>query len=245
MRKSQLVIVSAVGFVTLLMIVMAVIGRVALSQSDTGTTRMAVSSAVAVGEQITTTFDVADFKRVDIEGLWQVSLTQGGEWHVEVSHAEGLEDDVNVYVRGDRLVLKRRSSGDWRWWRRSETRLKAEIVMPELNELELAGANQLDLSGFSGDRLKLEITGANQVEGRDGRYESLDLSVAGASEIDLGGIVVTDAKVDLAGASDVTLSMNGGVLAGTMAGAGAIGYYGTVSEERVRIAGIGRVRSLD
>ena len=29
------------------------------------------------------------------------------------------------------------------------------------------------------------------------------------------------------------------------AGAGAIGYYGTVSEERVRIAGIGRVRSLD
>lgn len=106
MRKSQLVIVSAVGFVTLLMIVMAVIGRVALSQSDTGTTRMAVSSAVAVGEQITTTFDVADFKRVDIEGLWQVSLTQGGEWHVEVSHAEGLEDDVNVYVRGDRLKLE-------------------------------------------------------------------------------------------------------------------------------------------
>ncbi len=106
MRKSQLVIVSAVGFVTLLMIVMAVIGRVALSQSDTGTTRMAVSSAVAVGEQITTTFDVADFKRIDIEGRWQVSLTQGGEWHVEVSHAEDLEDDVNVYVREDRLKLE-------------------------------------------------------------------------------------------------------------------------------------------
>ena len=106
MKKSQLVIMSAVGFLTLLMIVMAVIGRVALSQSDTGTTRMAVSSAVAVGEQITTTFDVADFKRVDIEGLWQVSLTQGGEWHVEVSHAEDLEDDVNVYVREDRLKLE-------------------------------------------------------------------------------------------------------------------------------------------
>lgn len=245
MRKSQLVIVSAVGFFTLIMIVIAGIGRVALSQSDSGTTRMAASSAVVVGEQITRTFDVADFQSVDIEGLWQVDLTQGDEWRVEVSHSEDLEDDVNVYVRGDRLVLTRRSSGGWRWWRRTETRLSAEIVMPELSELELAGANQLDLSGFSGDRLKLEVAGANQVEGRDGRYDNLDLSVAGASEIDLGGIVVTDAKVDLAGASKVTLSMNGGVLAGTMAGAGAIGYYGTVAEERVRIAGVGRVRSLD
>lgn len=138
----------------------------------------------AYGGQLTTTFDVADIKSVDIEGRWQIELTQGDEWQVEASHSEDLEDDVNVYVRGDRLVLSRRSSGAWRWWRRSETRLKAEIVMPELTELELAGANQLDLSGFAGDRLKLEV-------------------------------------------------------------AGAIGYYGTVSEERVRIAGIGRVRSLD
>ncbi len=245
MRQSQLVIVSAVGFLTLLMIIMAAIGRVALSQSDSATTRTPAGSAVVVGEQITMTFDVADFQRVDIEGRWQVSLTQGDEWQVEVSHAEGLEDDVNVYVRGDRLVLNRRSSGDWRWWRRTETRLSAEIVMPELAELDLAGANQLDLSGFAGDQLKVEVAGANQVQGRDGRYDNLELSVAGASDIDLGGIVVTTAKVDLAGASKVTLNMNGGVLAGTMAGAGAIGYYGTVAEQRVRISGIGRVNHLD
>ena len=235
---------SAVGFLTLIMLVMAVNGRVALSQPDSGTTRTTASSAVVVGDQITTTLDVADFKSVDIEGRWQIEITQGDEWQVEVSHSEDLEGDVNVYVRGDRLVLSRRSSGGW-WWRRTETRLKAEIVMPELTELELAGANQLDLSGFAGDRLRLEVAGANQVEGHDGRYDNLDLSVAGASEIDLGGIVVTDAKVDLPGASKVTLSMNGGVLAGTMAGAGTIGYYGTVAEERVRIAGVGRVRSLD
>ncbi len=245
MRQSQLVIVSAVGFLTLLMIIMAAIGRVALSQSDSATTRTPASSAVVVGEQITRTFDLEDFQSVDIEGLWQVNLTQGDEWQVEVSHSEGLEDDVNVYVRGDRLVLDRESSGGWRWWRRTETRVRAEIVMPELTELELAGANRLDLSGFAGDQLKVEVAGANQVQGRDGRYDNLELSVAGASDIDLGGIVVTAATVDLAGASKVTLNMNGGVLAGTMAGAGAIGYYGTVAEERVRIAGIGRVNHLD
>ena len=117
--------------------------------------------------------------------------------------------------------------------------------MPELSGLDLAGANKLELSGFVGDQLRVEVAGANQVQGRDGRYDNLELSVAGASDIDLGGIVVTAAKVDLAGASKVTLNMNGGVLAGTMAGAGAIGYYGTVAEQRVRIAGIGRVHQLD
>ena len=73
----------------------------------------------------------------------------------------------------------------------------------------------------------------------------MDLEVAGASEVDLRGIVVTDAEVDLAGASEVTLNMDGGVLAGSMAGAGGIDYYGTVAEQRVRIAGVARVNRVD
>ena len=117
--------------------------------------------------------------------------------------------------------------------------------MPELNELDLAGASTLELSGFEGERLEVDIAGAVRIEGRDGRYDVLELSVAGASEIDLRGIVVTDARVDLAGASDVTLSMNGGILSGSMAGAGVIDYYGTVAEQRVSIAGVGHVRRVD
>ena len=245
MRKSQLVIVSAAGFLTLVMIVMAGLGRVALSQSELGTTRLAASSAVVVGEQITKTFDLEDFQSVAVEGAWQVNLTQGDEWQVEVSHSENLEGDVDVRVRGDRLILGRTSSGSWRWWRRTDSRLMARIVMPELSELSLAGASELDFSGFSGDRLEVEIAGAVHINGSDGRYDVLDLEVAGASEVDLRGIVVTDAEVDLAGASEVTLNMDGGVLAGSMAGAGGIDYYGTVAEQRVRIAGVARVNRVD
>ncbi len=245
MKRSQIVILSAVGILTLVMIVMAGLGRVALSQLDSGTTRPEASSAVIVGEQVTKTFDLEDFHGVAIEGVWQVSLTQGDEWHVEVSHSESLEDDVKVYVRGDRLVLEHNSSGGWRWWANTSTRLTAEVVMPELSELDLAGASELDFSGFGGDRLKIEVAGAVQLEGSDGRYDTLDLSVAGASEVDLRSIIVTDAQVDLAGASMVTLNMNGGALTGSIAGAGAIDYYGNVTEERVRIAGIGRVNPLD
>ena len=50
MKNSQIVVVSVAGFLTLIMIVMAGLGRVALSQSVSGTTRAEASSTVVVGE---------------------------------------------------------------------------------------------------------------------------------------------------------------------------------------------------
>ena len=243
MKTSQITIASAVGFLALIMIVMAGLGRVALSQSDPSTTQ--ASSALIVGEQVVQRFELEGFHGVAIEGAWQVNLTRGDEWQVEVSHSEDLEDELNVHTSGDQLVLDVTSSGGWRWWRRTDSRLTAEIVMPELTEVEMAGASQLNLSGFEGDLLVLEIAGANQLEGRDGRYDNLDLTAAGANEIDLSGVVVTDAQIDVAGASDVTLRMDGGDLEGSIAGAGGIDYYGTVAEERIKVAGISRVKHLD
>ena len=245
MKTSQITSASVVGFLALIMIVRAGLGRVALSQSDPGTIRAAASSAPIVDEQIIETFELEGFHGVEIEGAWQVNLAHGDEWQVEVSHSEDLEDELNVYVSGNRLVLDVTSSGGWRWWRRADSRLTAEIVMPELTELEMAGASQLNFSGFEGDLLRLEIAGANQLEGRDGRYDNLDLTAAGANEIDLSGVVVTDAQIDVAGASEVTLRMDGGDLEGSVAGAGGIDYYGTVAEERIEVAGISRVKRLD
>ena len=57
----------------------------------------------------------------------------------------------------------------------------------------------------------------------------------------LRGTAATDAYVDLAGASKVTLTMDGGTLSGSMAGAGRIEYHGTVAKESVRVAGAARV----
>ena len=119
-----------------------------------------------------------------------------------------------------------------------------DIVMPALEELELRGGARITLAGFRGDRLAIDVAGAVQLEGRDGRYEELDLSVAGASAIDLRGVPVRDAEVDLKGASDVVLTMSGGVLSGSAAGAGRIRYYGSVSDEQVAVAGITRVVHL-
>ena len=64
-----------------------------------------------------------------------------------------------------------------------------------------------------------------------------------------GGIGFLDAESDaesvaLAGASNITLTMDGGVLSGSMAGAGSIEYHGSVAAESVRVAGAARVERV-
>ena len=215
----------------------ALLVRIALSQVGPG------ASVSGLGEAVPGNADLTGFTALEVSGSWRIDITRGDGWQVRFSHPEDSGDEINASVSGDRLRLSTDSGG--RWFGRSTGTFGADILMPALRELELAGDAEIDFSGFEGARLQIEIAGAADVEGRDGRYDTLDLSVAGASEIDLRDVVVTEARVDLAGASDVTLAMDGGELTGSMAGAGNIEYYGTVSRERVDVAGFGRVERAD
>ena len=231
MKPSQIAMLSAGGVVAGTIVVAALIVRIALSQTE--------PAGPGPRERAPGNSDLTGFSAIEINGSWQVNVTQGDVWQVRFSYPEGDREGLEASVSGERLRLNGESPR--RWFGGSNTPFGADIVMPTLDELELAGNAEIEFSGFEGARLVIEIAGAAEVEGRNGSYDELDLSVAGASAIDLQGIVVTDARVDLAGASDVTLAMDGGELTGSMAGAGNIEYYGSVSRESIDVAGFGNV----
>ena len=229
MKRSQIALLSVGGILAGVVIASVVSARIALSHADS---EFLDAEAIAAGDGL------RGFRGVEIAGRWQVNVRRGDDWHVDLTYPENLEDRVKVHLRGDRLWLGLRPGTSW-----NEARfpVSADIVMPELEEVEVRGAAMVEVSGFQGRRLEIDISGAARLEGRDGRYDELELSVSGASDIDLRGIAVTDADIDLAGASNVTLTMDGGVLSGSMAGAGRIEYYGAVATESVHVAGAARV----
>ena len=229
MKPSQTVLLSMGGVLAGIIVVTAIAGRVALSRNH---------FAVVEGSRVSESADLTGITEVEIAGGWRVNLTRGDEWKVEVSDPGNREEHVRMHVFGNRLRL---GGGSRAWWREGDAPNSVDIVMPALDELELRGGARIALSGFRGARLAIGIAGAARLEGRDGRYDELELSVAGASAVDLRGIAVTDAEVDLKGASDVVLTMSGGVLSGSVAGAGSLRYYGTVSEERIQVAGVTRI----
>ena len=236
MRTSQKALLSIAGVLAGIIVVTALSGRVALSRSQV---------AVVMGDRLSASSELTGFTEVEVAGGWRINLTRGDEWRVALPHAGEHAENVRAYVLGDRLRLGRATfvRGGWRFAFGEEAHapVRVDIVMPELAALELKGNTHVSLSGFRGDRLEVVVAGAVRLQGRDGRYESLELSVAGAGDIDLRGVAVTDAEVDLMGVSEVALTMDGGVLSGSSAGTGRLLYYGSVSEEKIEVAGVARI----
>ena len=222
MKRSQIALLVMGGALAGVVIAFVVSARIALSSDG---------FAFFDGPHITGNVELHGFRNIDVAGHWNVNLSRGDDWQIELSYPDGFEDRVKAGLAGERLWLRVDSRS---WWEEPELPATADIVMPELEELGLKGAS----------RVEMEVAGVTRLKGRESRYDELELSVAGASHIDLRGVTVRDADLDLAGASKVTLTMNGGKLSGSMAGGGSVEYYGPVSEEDIRLAGVSWVESM-
>lgn len=237
MRKSHIAMFTVLGLIVVAMIVQAGVTRFVLSSIGADRDDAAAGSAPTAA-QPTRRIDLRGFDALRIQGYWaELTITSGTDWSVDLSYPEAMADNVTAELHDGELRLNYRRSGFRLFNFGNRGDVRATIVMPELARVQVDGASSLTLSGFEGERLQLAAAGAHSIEGFDSRYDSLDLSLSGAGEAKLRGVSVTDAHVTLAGATDVTLTMNGGLLSGSIAGAGQITYHGTIREQQVTTAG--------
>lgn len=249
MRKSSVAILSAVGVLALIVVILVGLGRFAVSRMTAGNATDVKS--VDFSDRVTTNFDVKDFHSLTFIGSWKVDLKQGDDWRVELTYPRGIEQDLKVTVKDGQLIIdpgsRSRHSWNWNWWGggSQDKVFRARIVMPELEELTIAGASDLHLSGLTGENLRVTISGAANIEADEGHYNNLDLTMSGAGNVELRDMKFVNARVTLSGAGNVEIGMDGGVLSGNLSGFGNIEYYGPVSDERVNVSGFGKVHRGD
>jgi hypothetical protein len=245
MRKSQIIVLSALGAVALLIVGAIVGARLISAQLESGEYSEESPRARRSGPVASVSRDLSGFDRVDARGMWEIDIEKGDTWDVVLAYPENAEDRLDVRVENGRLILEEEGRG-WSWFGgRDDETLEATITMPALEGIDLAGASELTLSGFSGDQLDITASGANEINGSNGSYRELALVVSGAGDVDLDEMPVDDARVVLSGAGDIKLNMNGGVLAGSVSGAGHISYRGTVRQENVVTSGFSSVDAVD
>lgn len=238
MRKSNIAVLAAVGFVLLLMVVAMAGARVMMDRSGLLGDRRELAAVEATGFTVEEVEDLDGFNALEISGNWNVTVERGDDWSVSIRYPDGYDDRVDARVRGDVLVLDVREKND------SMEAVMADIVMPEFAGLETAGASDVDFAGFSGESLDLRIVGGAKIKGGDGRYETLSLRTEGATKVDLLNLDVVDADLRINGASDVTVFMDGGVLTGELAGVGSVKYAGFVREQKIQVSGLGKVKKV-
>lgn len=171
--------------------------------------------------------------RLKIDGLWQIEVVSAAAAGRSVG-LELPERGVRSERDGDTLELENRGGG----------RRSARIILSQLRSIEIDGASDISLAGFSSDTLEIDIDGAGSLSARDLRVDRLDLSSDGAVRIDLRESLVTNAALDVDGAASLQLQMAGGILEGELDGAAVLSFSGPVSAERIDTGGLGSVQRV-
>ncbi|MBN2074474.1 MAG: DUF2807 domain-containing protein [Dehalococcoidales bacterium] len=201
-------------------------------------------------------FDISDFNKVHISGIFDVDITQSDTYKVNVDANHNFFKNLDVSKEGDTLRIRHsRHIG----WRAALVKPRVELILPVLNELRLSGAASVKISGFnSSESFKLEMSGASSLEGEItagnadfdvsgasrirlyGSSRDAVIRASGANRIDLHEFTVMNAAVKLSGASRLSANVSGRLDA-RLSGASYFGWRGEPVMGDIRTSGAARL----
>ncbi|MBA7710270.1 hypothetical protein ES703_119210 [subsurface metagenome] len=156
------------------------------------------------GNLDTQEFNFSDFSRVEVGSAFEVEVVQSDSYSVSVTADDNLFDYILVSKQGTTLKIRLKTA------QYIDTTTRAEITMPQLHGLELSGATQGTVSGFSStENVDIKVSGASSLDMVDMSAGDVQFDISGASKV-TGDITAGDAKFDVSGASTVQLEGSAG-----------------------------------
>jgi eukaryotic-like serine/threonine-protein kinase len=168
---------------------------------DIGT---AGETVVGSGKVETRNYKLKDFSAVEVRAPFTVDLKQGKEFKVSVTTDDNMFDHLRVEKDGKKLVLGFKEQHVSVHMNREDA-LKAEITLPELDDLYLNGAARATAQDFqSAGPFHLRTTGAAHFQGSV-KAADVTIDANGASTIKLAG-AGKNVRIKVNGASKVKMS---------------------------------------
>jgi hypothetical protein len=209
------------------------------------------------GNVVTRDEEITGFDKFDISTSFNAVVNRGDDYQVLIRIDENLVDRLLVEKTGSTLKigLKPGTSVE------GNVVHEAEISMPVLTGIELSGASDAEISGFtSSNSLTIDLSGASSLQGDiqagdttmdasgssdarlSGSADSLNLDASGASDVDLSEFFVVDANLDVSGASSVTVNLSGR-LDVDASGASDVTYLGNPTLGNINTSGSSDIKS--
>ena len=194
-----------------LIVILAVIGGMLAGIAGCG-------PAVTGSSEIETReLDFNDFVRVKVGSAFEVDIAESDSYRVSITLNENLFDYLDASQKGDTLTIRLEPNHSY-----IRTTQIATITLPDLHGLELSGASECDIEGFSATHsLELELSGASSLDIADMSTGDIKLEASGASEAS-GSITAEDVVFDVSGASRITLSGSGNDIVVDASGASSV-----------------------
>jgi len=216
---------------------------------EIGTNDRITAERVSFGDIVTGTttleFDFRDFTVIAVPTVFNVNVTQGTDWSVEVVIDTDDADRVSVTQLGNTLSIALASRDGF-----IET-LTAHVTMPRLDRIDLSGVVNATLSGFEQLQMTVNVGGVSRLAGFDLSIDDLTARISGVSQLAFERTrPIGHANIDLSGVSQATLNMgvgamlSGSVSTGQGTGTSTLFYYGTDVNENVTTGPISSVTWL-
>lgn len=209
------------------------------------------------GDRMTKTYDLEPYDEIEVNGGYDIYLVQADGHDVTITVDENLIEEVNIYVRGSRLIIESErlidspdgvkieipthniralfSSG-------SSDIISKELIRCEDLEIVLSGAGKIDLRLDAGE-VTLDLSGAALVY-FEGAAKSLDVDMSGAGSLEADEFEVVDCKIDISGVGSAIVNVSG-TLDAQVSGLGKVEYLGNPKSVKGDVSGVGNIEKAN
>jgi hypothetical protein len=203
---------------------------------------------------------VSSFDAVEAHGAIDVYVSQGTSSSVKIEADENLQNYIEVFVSGSKLVVRNKSGYNLK----PTNDMRVHVTAPLYKKIDVSGA--CDIVGqtklTNAEPIELEVSGAGKIE-MDINAPKVGVRMSGAGNVKLSG-ETKDFDVDLSGASDakcfdlksentkVEISGAGDAevfasvqLDARVSGAGSVKYKGNAASVNQKVSGAGSVKKVE
>lgn len=126
---------------------------------------------------------------------------------------------VSVVQNGDTLIFDTENRG----WNLGDNRqdVRAELTLPNLNELVSHGVGATDIKGFSGNEVRLTLDGAGSVN-LTSQYRNVVARLGGVGSMTLNSGETDQVDLKLRGAGHISVNGHSKLLRATLGGVGSL-----------------------
>lgn len=178
-------------------------------------------------KDVTRTLELADFDQIEVAGVYELDVTVGEDFRVEVSGAPETLDRLEARVDGSTLVLDSPDRKPHKLKMRNHG-VTAKVSLPTLVEVDGAGIVDGDIRGVKADRFEANISGIGELR-ISGECGTFDADVSGIGEIEAEDLQCERVNVDVSGVGEASVYASKAVDA-EVSGIGEIVVSGSPAE---------------
>lgn len=183
------------------------------------------------GTSATQIREVSSFDRVELDGLFDTTITIGPEQSVTITADDNLIEIVRTSVSGGELQIDTTGSFG------TQIGIQVAIVMPALVACQKDGTGSLQIIDFQGDELEISQFGIGDISVR-GSVGIVQAATHGIGSIELNELLAREAIVATHGIGDIEVHATNKISA-EIHGIGSITVHGDPEERSSLLDGIG------